>query len=89
MSRSSRSALRITARATVSAALGLALVGAAAAPALAEETGVITKPFGKGYPTEGACDDAGQNAMAREHADDYTCYRQPNNKWDGYLKWYT
>lgn len=89
MSRSTRSPLRITVRAAVTAALGLALVGVSAAPALAEEAGVITKRFGENYPTYQACYQQGLNAQARENADGMQCYLQPDNKYDGYIWWYT
>ncbi|WP_232667767.1 hypothetical protein [Pseudonocardia sp. TRM90224] len=80
---------RAAARTAVAAAFGVLLLGATAAPALAGEAGVITKPFGKGFPTYADCSDFGQRAMAREHADDWECYRQSNGRYDGYLFWYT
>jgi hypothetical protein len=83
------SARRTAARAAVAAALGLAVSAALATPAVAAEAGVITKPFGYNYPTEDACDDQGQSQMAQQNADDYACYRQSDNTWDGYLMWYT
>jgi hypothetical protein len=46
-------------------------------------------PFGYNDPTEDACDDQGQSQMAQQNADDYACYRQSDNTWDGYLMWYT
>ena len=52
MEKPARSPLRTAARAAVTTALGLALVGAASTPALAAETGVITKRFGSGYELE-------------------------------------
>ncbi|TWF80753.1 hypothetical protein FHX44_116696 [Pseudonocardia hierapolitana] len=87
--RSTRAARRIAVRATATAAFGLVLAATLATPAVAAEAGVITKPFGYNYPTENACDDQGQTQMAQQNADDYACYRQSDNTWDGYLMWYT
>jgi hypothetical protein len=89
MGKSIGSPLRIAARAAVTAVLGLALAGAAAAPAIAAESGVITQPFGWGYPTEATCHDQGRTAQDRANPDDYDCIRNSQGTWDGFLKWYT
>jgi hypothetical protein len=89
MSDVTRSRRGIAARAAVAAALGLVLAGAASTPALAAESGVITQPFGWGYPTEEACNDQGRTAQDRANADDYDCIRNSSGTWDGFLKWYT
>ena len=81
--------LRIAARAIATVGLGLVLAGATAAPALAGETGVITRPFGQNYPTKSASDDQGSNAMASQHADGWNCLKQSDGKWDGWIYWYT
>jgi hypothetical protein len=65
------------------------LTGIATATASAAEAGIITKWFGRDYPTLATCDQQGANAMAREHADGWNCLRYSDGKWDGYIYWRT
>jgi hypothetical protein len=59
------------------------------APASAAEAGVITREFGRNFPTYSDCMSVGARAADRENADDWECYKQPNRTWTGYLYWYT
>jgi hypothetical protein len=85
MSRSTSPPLRVARRAAVAITLGLTLAGAASTPASA---GVITKVFGRGYPTYSTCYDAGRTQAARQGADSWQCYRE-SGKYTGYLYFYT
>lgn len=89
MSRSTSSMLRVATRAAVAFTLGLTLAGAAVAPASASAAGVITREFGRNFPTYSSCMDIGASQAARQHADNYQCYKQSSGKWTGYLYWYT
>jgi hypothetical protein len=82
-----RRSTRFAARAAVAAALGVAVVGGTATPALAEADGTRTE-FRGSYPTEGTCSDAGSQLQRREHADKYTCYKITTTQYDLYLTWY-
>ena len=82
-----RRSTRFAARATVAAALGLAVVGGTATPALATENGSRTE-FRGSYPSEGTCADAGRQLQSREHADKYICSKITTTRYDLYLTWY-
>ena len=88
MSKYATSLRRTTGRVAAMAALTLTLAGMTVAPALATETGVISKYRGN-YPTYNTCVDAGRRAQSSEHSDSYACYKQSNNTYDLYLMWYT
>lgn len=89
MSRSRSPRLRVARRVAVAITFGLTLAGAAIAPASATEDGVITREFGRNFPTYSTCMDVGAGEAGRQHADNWQCYKQPNRTWTGYLYWYT
>jgi hypothetical protein len=87
-------ARRSAARMAVGAALGVATMLGATAPALAapvvapaSQQGTILKYVGT-TPTYADCVNLALQQQSRQHADDWRCYPS-NGKWDAYLVWYT
>jgi hypothetical protein len=89
MSRPTSPPFRVARRVAIAFTLGLTLAGAAISPASATELGVITREFGRNFPTYSSCIDVGASEAARQHADRWECYKQSSGKWTGYLYWYT
>ncbi|MGW6282550.1 hypothetical protein [Kribbella sp. NPDC055071] len=85
MSSFPKSPLRTATRLGATAAIGVSIIGLAAAPAHASQ---ISQRIATGIPTESICNDIGSSQARQQHASTWYCYPQ-YGAWSLDLIWFT